>query len=186
MTQKARRLTAADVRSILILLETPRDRALFALGLYAGLAVSEIIQLTQDAVFVDSDRVREIVTVTRRRGSTPRSCDIPIHQKLREILREHRKTLPPGHWLLPSRWEPNQHISRQQAHKVLTKAFRELKRDDARTHSMRRTFLMTLLASDVPSAAVQAMSGLVSLDNLGHYLETHPSDKKRAILQLPY
>src|SRR5271156_4445336 len=144
MTQKARLLTAVDIRSILTLLETPRDRALFALGLYAGLRVSEIIELTQAAVFIETDCVRETLMVTRLRGKTPRVSEIPIHPKLKEILREHRKTLSAGPWLIPSRWEPQQHISRMQAHKILSAAFRALKRFDARTHSMRRTFLVTL------------------------------------------
>jgi len=70
----------------------------------------------------------------------------------------------------------------------LATAFDALKREDARTHSMRRTLLTNLLAADLPAGFVQKVFSLARLDSLGHYQETKNrlADKKRAIMQLQY
>jgi integrase/recombinase XerD len=186
MPGKAKILTSQEIKDVFKLLDRARDRALFAIGLYTGLRISEILALEQDQLFTSDGGIRYKLTVRRLKKKNSVYSDIPLHPKLREVLKVYKEVLEPGPWLFPSARNCLRTLSRVQAHNVLCAAFSRLKYDGARTHSMRRTFLTSLSRAGVPLRTIQEMSGHSSLAQLQEYLDVDPEDKHKAIGLLRY
>jgi integrase/recombinase XerD len=185
MPGQAKVLSPQDIQSIFRLLESNRDRTIFALGVYTGMRISEIMSLRQDQVFTESG-VKYQITVCRLKKKNTVYNDIPINPKLRQTLIDYRKELEQSDWLFPSSESTTGYLSRKRAHVILSNAFKLLKLDGAKTHSMRRTLLTTLSRSGVPLQTGQEISGLSSLSELQAYLEVDPEDKHRAVNLVRY
>jgi integrase/recombinase XerD len=186
MAGQARILDAKDIQAMFKVLETPRDRLLFALGIYTGLRIGEIIRLTRDQLFTEHGTVRNVLKVKRLKKKETVYSDIPIHLRLRDYLRQHDQSMELGMWLFPSYDSVSGHIERVQAHYTLRKAFDTLRLDGASTHSMRRTFLTNLSRAGVPLRTVQEISGHSSLSQLQAYLAVDPDDTVDAVRRIKY
>lgn len=186
MAGKAKVLSSQEIQAVFKLLENPRDCTLFALGLYTGLRITEIISLEQDHVFTTDGGIRYKLVLKRLKKRNTLYSEIPLHPKVRQALENYRTILAPGQWLFPSSRSESGHIVRAQGHNILTHAFRLLKAEGAKTHSMRRTFLTNLSRAGIPLRTIQDMSGHSSLAQLQEYLDVDPEDKHRAISMLKY
>lgn len=190
MAGKAKVLTQDEIRRVFKELESERNKTIFALGIYTGLRIGEIIRLEQTQVFTD-DGVRYLLTVKRLKKRGTVYSDIPLHAKLRQQLKEYRDELNKthrlfAHFLFPSNQSVTGHLSRQQAQEIFEKAFRSLSFENASTHSMRRSCLTNLNRAGVPLRTVQEISGHSNLGELQGYLDVDPEDKHRAINLLRY
>ncbi len=186
MAGQARILTPKEIESVFKLLVSHRDKTLFAIGIYTGLRVSEIISLKQDQLFTASG-IKYVLVVHRLKKKNTVYSEIPIVPKLRQALIEYRKTLiEASPWLFPSDESRCGHLTRVAAHNILSGVFKELKLEGAKTHSMRRTMLTTLSRAGVPLRTVQDISGHANLSQLQAYLEVYPEDKHKALGLLRY
>ncbi|MDR3615375.1 MAG: site-specific integrase [Candidatus Obscuribacterales bacterium] len=185
MPGQAKILSSQEIKAVFQLLKSPRDRALFAIGIYTGMRISEIITLKQDQIFTEGG-VRYQIILNRLKKLNTVYSEIPIQPKLRQALIDYKKHLKESVWLFPSSRSEKGHITRMAAHDVLVKAFKTLNLEGAKTHSMRRTVLTTLSRSGVPLRTVQEISGHSSLSQLQAYLEVNPEDKHKALGQLKY
>jgi len=93
MPGKAKVLTAKDIRVVLTVLKKPRDKTLFAVGIYTGLRIFEIIAIEQKDVFTICGGVKNILKITRLKKKNTVYSNIPIHPKLREQLETYKKFL---------------------------------------------------------------------------------------------
>lgn len=186
MPGKAKILTPKEISDIFRVLRNSRDKAMFALGIYAGLRIGEIIALKTDQLFTKSGGVRNVLKVIRLKKKNTVYSEIPIHPKLRDRLHEYYKNSPLGHWLFPSEDSETGHLERVRAHYILREAFDRLRLQDASTHSMRRTCLTNMSRAGVPLRTIQDISGHASLSELQEYLAVDPADKHRAINLLRY
>ena len=184
MAGQARILTPDEIRSVFKLLEQERDRALFAIGIYTGLRISEIVALKTEQVWTEQDNVRHVLTVQRSKKKETTYSDISIHPKLRKVLQGYGK--PQGVWLFPSEKGASGHLGRVQAHNILRAVFDRLSLDGASTHSMRRTCLTNMSRAGVPLRTIQKISGHSSLSALQVYLGVDPDDVAKAIKTLRY
>lgn len=188
MPGKAKLLTTREISTLLDVLRSKRNQLLFALGIYTGLRISEIISLKFDQMYTTDGGARNILKVKRLKKKNVVYSDIPMHTKLRTALEGYLPELKdtPKIWLFPSSESDSGHLGRAQAHNILSSAFKAIGIQDASTHSMRRTFLTNLSRSGVPIRTIQEMSGHASLSELYTYLEVDPDDKRRAINLLKY
>jgi integrase/recombinase XerD len=193
MPGKAKVLSSKEIQNVLKVLKSPRDKLLFALGLYTGLRISEIISIKQDHVYTTSGGIRNILKITRLKKKNTVYSNIPIHPKLREQLQAYRRTLDQldelgtsSPWLFPSTDDPDEHIKRVRAHNILTEAFESIGIDGASTHSMRRTCLTNMSRAGIPLRTIQEISGHSNLSQLQEYLAVDPADSHRAIMSLKY
>ena len=186
MTGQARILSQKEIKDIFKLLATPRDKAMFALGIYTGLRVSEIVTLRANQLFTEAGNVRHVLKVKRKKKKNTVYSDIPVHEKLKKILADYYDQGKFETWLFPSEASASGHLTRAAAHNILTKAFEPLGLDDASTHSMRRTCLTLMSRAGVPLRTIQEISGHASLSDLQAYLDVDPDDKRRAINLLRY
>jgi integrase/recombinase XerD len=208
MPGQAKVLSFQDIQNVFKQLDNLRDRTIFALGVYTGMRISEIISLKKEQVFT-AGGIKYILVVPRLKKKNTVYSEIPITPKLRQVLIDYKKHLdqldesklrgedsyyPFGQashysespWLFPSSESEKGHLTRTQAHNVLVSAFKALKLEGAKTHSMRRTLLTTLSRAGVPLRTVQDISGHSSLSQLQAYLEVDPEDKQRAMSVVKY
>jgi integrase/recombinase XerD len=186
MTGQARILSPKEIKDVFKLLVTPRDKAMFALGIYTGLRVSEIVTLRANQLFTEAGNVRNVLKVKRKKKKNTVYSDIPVHEKLKKFLADYYEHSECDIWLFPSEAAASGHLTRAQAHNILTKAFDPLGLEDASTHSMRRTCLTLMSRAGVPLRTIQEISGHASLSDLQIYLDVDPDDKRRAISLLRY
>ena len=186
MAGQAKILTFKEIDAVFKILETNRDRALFGLGVYTGMRIGEIIRLKQEQAFTADGGVRYQLTVKRLKKKDAVYSDIPVHPKLRALLKEYRKDVRQDIWLFPSSESINGHLSRARAHVILAEAFAMLKLDGASTHSMRRSCLTYMSRAGIPLRTIQEISGHSNLGQLQAYLQVDPEDKHRAINLLKY
>ncbi len=193
MPGKAKVLSSKEIQNVLKVLKSPRDKLLFATGLYTGLRISEIIGIKQEHVYTTSGGIRNILKITRLKKKNTVYSNIPIHPKLREQLPSYKKTLDhldefgtPSPWLFPSTDDPEEHIKRVRAHNILTEAFEAIGIDGASSHSMRRTCLTNMSRAGIPLRTIQEISGHSNLSQLQEYLAVDPADSHRAIMSLKY
>jgi integrase/recombinase XerD len=182
---QAKVLSPKDIQNIFAQLGNLRDKLIFAIGVYTGMRISEILSLKQEQVFT-AEGVRYQLSVYRLKKKNTVYSDIPINPKLRQLFIEYRKITPRSEWLFPSDESTSGHLSRTRAHNILSTAFKTLKLDGAKTHSMRRTLLTTLSRAGVPLQTVQEISGHSNLSELQAYLEVDPEDKHRAVNLVRY
>jgi integrase/recombinase XerD len=186
MAGQAKILSSKEIDAVFKLLETARDKVLFALGIYTGMRIGEIIRLQQDQVFTADGGIRYQVTVKRLKKKGTVYSDIPVHPRLRTLLKDYRAQVKDSRWLFPSGESVDGHLSRARAHQVLAAVFDTLKLDGASTHSMRRSCLTYLSRAGIPLRTIQDISGHSNLGQLQAYLEVDPEDKHRAINLLKY
>lgn len=188
MPGQAKILSPAEIKTVFQILKNDRDRALFALGIYSGLRIGEIITLKRNQLFTKEGGVRNVLKVVRLKRKTTVYSDIPIHPKLRDRLDAYRKDAEGDRskWLFPSDDSETGHLERVRAHYILRAAFDALNLQDASTHSMRRTCLTNMSRAGVPLRTIQEISGHASLGQLQEYLAVDPADKHRAISLLKY
>jgi len=193
MPGKAKVLGSKEIQTVLKVLKTPRDKLLFAAGLYTGLRISEIISIKMSDVFTTSGGVRNTLKITRLKKKNTVYSNIPIHPKLREQLASYKdlldaqdQTYLPSPWLFPSTDAPENHIGRIRAHNILTEAFDSVSIEGASTHSMRRTCLTNMSRAGIPLRTIQEISGHSNLGQLQEYLAVDPADSHRAIMSLKY
>ena len=189
MAGQARILSQTEIRDLFKILGNTRDQTIFAVGIYTGLRISEIIAIKQSQVFRKDGGTKNALKVTRKKTKNVVYSDIPIHPKLGEYLLHYKKDLDATFdsiWLFPSEVSATGHIERVRAHYILRSAFDRLRLEDASTHSMRRTCLTLMSRAGVPLRTIQEISGHASLSQLQDYLAVDPPDKHKAINLLKY
>jgi integrase/recombinase XerD len=189
MPGQAKILTPDEIKTVFKILKNDRDRALFALGIYCGLRIGEIITLKRKQLFTKEDGVRNLLKVVRLKRTNTVYSEIPVHPKLRDRLVAYQKSTENksrSKWLFPSDDSAAGHVERVRAHYILRAAFDALRLEDASTHSMRRTCLTNMSRAGVPLRTIQEISGHASLSQLQEYLAVDPADKHKAISALKY
>jgi integrase/recombinase XerD len=186
MPGKAKVLSPKEISDIFRVLRNSRYQALFALGIYTGLRIAEIISLRYDQVFNENGGVKNVLKIVRSKKKNTVCSEIPIHPKLRNWLKAYRKELGESGWLFPSDNSAAGHLQRVRAHYILRDAFDRLRLKDASTHSMRRTCLTNMSRAGVPICTIQDISGHSSLGQMREYAAANPASKHRAIDTLNY
>ena len=186
MAGRAKVLTSQEISDIFKILKSARDRALFALGIYTGMRIGEIIRLRKEQLYTANGGVRNVLKVVRLKKKNTVYSEIPIHPKLREKLLAYMKEATLDDWLFPSNDANSGHLCRDRAHDILRDPFDRLRLEDASTHSMRRTCLTNMSRAGVPLRTIQEISGHSHLGQLQDYLAVDPADKHRAINLLKY
>ena len=202
---KAALIPTTDVKALLSLFESITDsrtgyalkyKTIFAIGMYTGLRVGEIVTLKYTDVFTGK-QVKSALIVKRlkKRGKAVYS-EIPISDRLKVYLNEYRKQYDDdtfselnelailNPYLFPGRNRGC--ITTTAVYKVFKKVFSTLKIDNASTHSMRRTALTNLKNLGVDMETIRQISGHESLNDLSKYLTTSEENIKTAIGKLKY
>lgn len=181
LTERERRLLLEEART-----RTPRavpggslrDQAILALGLYAGLRVSEIRNLDRRDVDLDAMVVRV------RRGKGGKDREVPLHRVAAGLV---------GLYLASRRdRDPALFLSRR-GQRISTRQIQDIVRGLAEAamipkritpHKLRHTFATSLLEAGVDLRTVQELMGHASISTTEIYLHVSDEQRRRAIDQL--
>lgn len=155
-----------------------RNAAILALGLYAGLRVSEISKLDQGDVDLDQ------LLVHVREGKGAKDREVPLHREGAQIIRaylSHRSSrLPP---LFLSR-QGNRISVRAIQRLVLNLASDAGLKKSVSPHKLRHTFATLLLDSGADLEVIRELLGHESIATTQIYLHTSTAATRRAVDRL--
>ncbi len=78
MLGQAEILSPDEIKNVFKFLKNDRDRTLFALGIYSGLRIGEILTLERKQLFTKDDGVRNLLKVVRLKRKNTFYSEIPI------------------------------------------------------------------------------------------------------------
>lgn len=115
--------------------KNPRNKVLFAIGIYTGLRISDILKL----------KVKDIYKKNRieiKQKKTKTYVQIPINLELKKIIKKYveDEELKPYEFLIKSREGKNKAITRNQAYNILNDMAKYFNLDEnIGTHTLRKT-----------------------------------------------
>lgn len=117
-----------------LLERNPRDGIIYAMGIYTGLRISDILNLR-----VRDVRGRENILLFERK--TGKEKFIPINRFLKKILEKYIEGRKDYEYLFLSPKPPNNHLTRQQVYNILSSAAEHFGIEERiGTHTLRKTF----------------------------------------------
>ena len=165
----------------------PRDRALFAICLYAATRINEACTLlTGDVIGFKGVRDKLVIRSVNTKGKRD-TREIDIHRRLREYLEAYcaDNFNPKSPYLFPGR-HGRGHIHKGSADLILREVCYRLEFEGVSTHSFRRTALTQMSDAGVPLRHIQAISGHRTLSALERYLGVTDQQKQNAIDSLEF
>ncbi len=195
-TESRRDLTPEELKKVCSRAEG-NLRYWFAIGLYAGLRLGDVITLKWSEIDLKKHVIERCPSKTRRKGKKIR---IPLHPVLEAMLKELKKNSEHNAtYLFPEDAELQQNgrgdaiSSRIQKHFVscgietTEKASGHRKKAITRVgfHSLRHSFVSLCAANNVPQVAIQELVGHGSPAMTALYSHAGDKEKARAIAALP-
>jgi integrase/recombinase XerC len=156
---------------------TPRDRALVALMLYAGLRVGEAVSLRVEDVELTERRGKVVV----RAGKGIKRREVPLGAEARRAVREYLEAERLGDWLFPG--ANGGHITAR-AVQAAVKKYAYLARLDPEAvtpHTLRHTFAARLLRGGADIVVVAGLLGHARLDTTARYTRPRWEDIEKAV-----
>ncbi|MFR3071858.1 MAG: tyrosine-type recombinase/integrase [Paeniclostridium sp.] len=112
--------------------KNPRNKMLFALGIYTGLRISDILNLKVKDVYCKN-------RIQVKQKKTGGYVYIPINIELKRIIKEYVKDMQPHDYLIKSREGYNRPITRNQAYNILNEMANYFGIENIGTHTMRKS-----------------------------------------------
>ena len=179
-----RALKKTEIVKILEVLKTPRDRALFTLGIYSGFRISELLSLKISDVYQFGRVVDRVRVSAKYMKGKERTREVALNAEARRAIELIVLDIKGG-YLFESR-EGNGPLSRRQANQILKDAFNSLKLNGKlSSHALRKTYCEAIhkaLGGDIYKTS-KAM-GHKSVDSTAKYLVIDQSEIDRAVLSL--
>lgn len=174
-----------DIRDMLTYLEfkNPRNMILFAIGIYTGLRISDILKLKVKDVYCKN-------RIQVKQQKTKQYVYIPINKELKKLIKKYvdDNNLPKNQYLIKSREGHNKPITRNQAYNILNEASNYLGLDyNIGTHTMRKTAGYNLYyASGKDIGLVMNILGQKDPGSTLRYIGVNDMDIDKCIRKLSY
>ncbi len=181
-----RPLTDNEVLKVIKFLKTPRDRAIFVLGIRSGFRISEILSLQVGDIFQYNQVVERVRIRAMYMKGKENTRDVALHSDARTHIEELVRSLPDGYNGPLFRSKQGGALGRKMAWVVLKEAFKAAKiKGNVATHSLRKTFAKNVYeALDRNILKTQKALGHKSLDSTVSYLEVDQNEIDSAILSV--
>ncbi|MEW6047197.1 MAG: tyrosine-type recombinase/integrase [Bacillota bacterium] len=155
----------------------PRDAALVALMLHAGLRVGEVVRLRPTDVEITERKGKVVV----RAGKGDKYREVPLGPEVRRPLKEYLRVRPHGEWLFPGR--NGGHLTPRAAETVVKKYayLARLDPEEVTPHVLRHTFATRLLRGGADIVVVAHLLGHARLDTTARYTRPAWEDLVRAV-----
>jgi len=182
-----RALTDLEVSRVSKILRSPRDRALWVLGVRSGFRISELLSLKVSDVKQFGRMVERVRVESRNTKGKQGSRSVALHQEAKSVLEVYLDSIDikdDGQPLFKSR-KGEGAITRNQAWRILKDAFNSLElQGKLATHSMRKSFCQRMyLLLDKDVFKTQQLMGHKSLSSTANYLSFNQKDLDEAVLK---
>ena len=169
-----RPLEAHEIDLVLTHLDSPRDKALFILGLKSGFRISELLSISiEDTIKKGSivDRIR--VHSSHMKGKRA-FREVKLHSEAKQALEPLLKRLSGPLFVS----QKGTRLSRSQAWRILTQAFDKAGLEGKlATHSLRKSFSVSVYnASGYDIIKTRDMLGHASITTTNDYLASNRKD----------
>lgn len=176
---QAKILTKEELRALFERgLQTPRDRALFAVCYFCACRISEALKLQKNSI--TESKIIFNKNITKGKLATR---EIAISSDLQGFLKQYSSVQQLNPYYFPGYKD---HLQLVQASRILKAGCKRVEIEGASTHSFRRTALTEMYRAGVPLRTIQAISGHKSLLALQVYLEVDPNDKIKALNKIGF
>lgn len=163
--------------------KNPRNKVLFAIGIYTGLRISDILKIKVDDIYC-----RNSIQVKQKK--TRFYVYIPVNKELKKIIKQYveANNLSKHDYLIKSREGINKPITRNQAYNILNEAAEYLGLDsNIGTHSLRKTAGLNLyLASGKDIGLVMQVLGQKDPGSTLRYIGVTDMDIDKCVRKLSY
>lgn len=112
--------------------KSERNKIMFAIGIYTGLRIGDILRLKVKDVYHKNK-------IVIKQEKTERYIEIPINRELKKILNNYCEDKAQTEYLIKSRVGHNHPISKDRAYKIFREMSEDLGIEGIGTHSMRKT-----------------------------------------------
>lgn len=143
-------------------LKSSRDRLLFAICLFTGCRISEVVQLQP------ADITESLVSFRKASTKTKATRQVEISPALRHWLGLYE--LPKRPYVFPGR-HGRGHLTRAAADAILGEACDRVGLEGVSTHSFRRTYITRLRDKGYSPAQIQKRTGHKRRESLMHYFD---------------
>jgi len=170
----------AESESLIAAAVVPRDRCIILIGLYAGLRVSEILNLEVTDVNLDQN----LLAVNRGKGDRDRVCPLP--DLLAGPLRDWIGARTEG-FLFESPRKPGQRLSSRAVQRMMKRVAKAAGFPDwekprgVNPHRLRHTFCSSLLRAGCDIATARDLMGHASISSTQIYSWSDPFRMKAAV-----
>lgn len=179
MSKKAKVLTQGDVKLILALIaakpHADRNRAIFMLGLLAGLRAVEISSLTVGSVVGRDGKVLDRLVFSKTMTKGEKSRTVPVSSRLAKELQRYMASLHPRALQSDRPLFASQKGGGFTAHGIvmlLGRIYREAGIAGASSHSTRRTFASRLAESGISVFVLRELMGHEDISTTSEYVTT--------------
>jgi len=134
-----------------------RNFLLFRFGLNTILRIGDILRIKHKDIFTANGQFREYLTMGEQK--TGKGKKIKLNEKIKKELKNYTKyfELEPDDYFFFSTKNPNEHLSRCQAWRVLKDGAEHCGVENFGTHSMRKTLAFRIYTETKNLALVQKM-----------------------------
>ena len=179
MSKKAKVLTAGDTKLILAVIASKphaeRNRAIFMVGLLAGLRACELSALTIGSVLDGNNKILDRLLFTKNMTKGDKSRTVPISSKLAKELRQYTASLHPRATQPDRPLFPSQKGGGFTAHGIvmlLGRIYREAGITGASSHSTRRSFASHLAEQGISVFVLRELMGHEDISTTSGYVTT--------------
>lgn len=155
-----------------------RDRAIFALGLFAGLRVSEIVSLEKCNIEISERKGKVIIRNSKRH----KTREVPLNKYAREFIHPYFLSQKDG-VLFPSQSGKRGHLSSRAVQGMMKKYawYARIPEKDLTPHVLRHTFATDLLRKGVDIVIVKNLLGHSRIDTTEIYTRPSWGDLEKAL-----
>lgn len=172
-------LTGSEVQKLLGCIRSMRIRTMCTLIYALGLRVSEAQYLPISAI----ESKRRVIRIQQAKGGRDR--DLPVSDKVLDVLRQHWRATRPTGTLLFSGGVPGKPISRTSICRAMREAAKAAQiRKRVSPHTLRHSFATHLLEMGVDLRTIQVLLGHARLESTLRYL--HVATERLAKIKSPF
>lgn len=157
----------------------PRNNVLFAMGIYTGLRVGDILKF----------RIKDVHDkkfITLKENKTGKTKLIEVNPILRRILKEYTKDKNQNDFLIKSREQPNKAICRGMAYKIIRDMGEMFGVYNLGTHTMRKTFAYHYYKRTNDVVTLQKLFKHAAPSITLHYIGIEQDDLNKAYRNIKY
>ncbi|ACD25073.1 integrase [Clostridium botulinum] len=160
--------------------ENERNAIMFALGVYCGLRISDILNLRVK-------NVKKKWNIRIKQQKTGKYIEIVLNRELKKMIDDYTENMDDDYYLIKSRKGQNKAISETQAYRIMQEIACEFKLKNIGCHSTRKTFAYWLYMDNKKDIGlVQKALGHGSSATSLTYIDMDKEALNKAIKKIKY
>lgn len=185
MAKQAKVLTKGDIRLVLAVAGSERNRCMLMMSVLGGLRACEVSNLTIGSVVDGNGKVLDRITFNKEQTKGRKARSVPIGKRLAKHIQEYLDTLPPRrqelHRPLFISQKTGDKFSAHGVVMLFQRLYRTAGITGASSHSGRRTFATSLADKGVSVFVLKELMGHSSISTTSAYVDVNDTTLANAV-----